>query len=396
MFSAGSDGLSQVLNRFLDKVPHGHTKTLMWRRGNVFFEDNVMYSYGHHFPLVVRRSAESNLKDGKEWYLCNGDKYSPTTTHHQSVTFRGSLKNAPRIAFSALSAVEIIPGQGATSVITNDWGDWGSNNSLNAKDERLQLVDSEPDYYSEWPQKGEFNPETREYKTIEQTSFEEWRKSQPMGSSISIFKGTKELVSPETQEETQGVTSAYAHRVGVVLLRFPKFKMVSPEIRNETQAYIVERRAVFTVIKGQYRYFLCGMDEGSYFISELALPAKNISAAFQGLKPSKVRLYESQPDTVVLRQGDWFFVPLNGSAPKIADSNFRQQALPPKEFQRNRRHNNHFVRLFKQGKDLYCKGTVYHRSEFSRGDHRPLTLPGMCLAFQNTSIRDWSASGSVD
>ena len=45
-----------------------------------FIDKNAVYSYGYHFPLSVR------LKDsnGKFIFLVNRDKYSRTTSKHQS------------------------------------------------------------------------------------------------------------------------------------------------------------------------------------------------------------------------------------------------------------------------------------------------------------------------
>ena len=49
------------------------------KSNRIFIEGNVIYSYGHHFPLAVR------LKD---CYLLNSDKYSVTTSCHQNILRR--------------------------------------------------------------------------------------------------------------------------------------------------------------------------------------------------------------------------------------------------------------------------------------------------------------------
>lgn len=65
--------------------------------GNVFFADGVIYSYGHHFPMAIN-------VDG--FYICNGDRYSNTTSKHQSILFR-AISNARRveIPYSALCSM---------------------------------------------------------------------------------------------------------------------------------------------------------------------------------------------------------------------------------------------------------------------------------------------------
>lgn len=54
---------------------------------NMFIEDNVVYSYGYHFPIAIR------LKDeGKGWgsyiYLFNQDGYSNSTSRHKNLVKR--------------------------------------------------------------------------------------------------------------------------------------------------------------------------------------------------------------------------------------------------------------------------------------------------------------------
>jgi hypothetical protein len=47
---------------------------------NMFVEGDVIYSYGHHFPIAIR------MKNGT--FLCNEDKYSVTTGKHKSYVRR--------------------------------------------------------------------------------------------------------------------------------------------------------------------------------------------------------------------------------------------------------------------------------------------------------------------
>jgi hypothetical protein len=44
--------------------------------GNVFFEGDVLYSYGHHFPMMVRGWNGLNI--------LNGERYSASTSKHQA------------------------------------------------------------------------------------------------------------------------------------------------------------------------------------------------------------------------------------------------------------------------------------------------------------------------
>jgi hypothetical protein len=46
------------------------------RSNSMFIEDDVVYSYGHHFPIAVRRRRGE--------YDFNEDRYSNTTARHKS------------------------------------------------------------------------------------------------------------------------------------------------------------------------------------------------------------------------------------------------------------------------------------------------------------------------
>jgi len=67
---------------------------------NMFIEGDVLYSYGHHFPMFVRT---------KFGFLLNADKYSSSTSQHQG----GCMKSATiQIPFSCLQAAGIIKSYG--------------------------------------------------------------------------------------------------------------------------------------------------------------------------------------------------------------------------------------------------------------------------------------------
>ena len=72
--------------------------------GNIFFRNNVIYSYGTHFIMAVQVSGG--------YYIVNGDRYSSTTSKHQSYLFR-EIPNERRvqIPFTALDSMfgDLIP-----------------------------------------------------------------------------------------------------------------------------------------------------------------------------------------------------------------------------------------------------------------------------------------------
>lgn len=68
------------------------------RASNLFFEDGVLYSYGHHFPLAVPLK-----RNDYEFFVVNGDNYSSSTAAHRGKVFRAiSQEKYAVIPFTAL------------------------------------------------------------------------------------------------------------------------------------------------------------------------------------------------------------------------------------------------------------------------------------------------------
>jgi len=68
--------MSMSNGKIIEKFVKGATKGKACR---MFIEGNILYDFGYHFPLLVRRP------DG---FLMNADHYSMTTSHHQSICSR--------------------------------------------------------------------------------------------------------------------------------------------------------------------------------------------------------------------------------------------------------------------------------------------------------------------
>jgi hypothetical protein len=58
----------------------------------IFFEDDIIYSYGYHFPMAKRFG---------DVYVVNMDKYSRTTSTHQTI-LKGMIPLAQQIRVSFL------------------------------------------------------------------------------------------------------------------------------------------------------------------------------------------------------------------------------------------------------------------------------------------------------
>jgi len=69
----------------------------------------IVYSYGHHFPVAMRRV---NAPPEQSW-IVNRDKYSRTTTKHQSKVLYGvSMHGAPRLSLRTNEMKEVISAAG--------------------------------------------------------------------------------------------------------------------------------------------------------------------------------------------------------------------------------------------------------------------------------------------
>ena len=82
---------SALIERFSKEATRGSASHML-------IEDDVLYSYGSHFPLAIRQDWGQDIR-----YLVNGDHYSATTSMHQRHCF-GRLTPNVQVPFSALSA----------------------------------------------------------------------------------------------------------------------------------------------------------------------------------------------------------------------------------------------------------------------------------------------------
>jgi len=268
---------------------------------NFFSEHDAIYSYGHHFPLVFKRECGANQKSHNEWYLINGDKYSITTTQHQSIIHSVFIEQ-PTTSFSALSRAGINP-------------------------QECNLIDSESDlWYNE-----SYNGKWPNDKPI------------PQGTSISI--------------KNAGTESEYRmfHRAGCCLL------------------------------EQDGKYWICGMDENSYFVSLLPDKAESIESAFLMLKPLQVQ--QAEKTKPVLRQGEWFCIPLEHKP--TLKKNFNPYFILPEQDGKSSSHIA--TRGINIDDSLFIFGTLRH----SNGDHKMLRMDKNIIyqAFRNTAIMSFSESG---
>lgn len=130
------------------------------------------------------------------------------------------------------------------------------------------------------------------------------------------------------------------------------------------------------------------------WMSKLARPAKSIEDAYASLKPKEVSDAERFLGKPCDRQGEWFFIPVQGNF-KADDSlldsttgwssNRRQVAKLQAKGNRA-----HFVsQISKEG---YVRGTVSHEGM----EHKNIELETWCRPIPNTAIESFKISGAID
>jgi hypothetical protein len=138
------------------------------------------------------------------------------------------------------------------------------------------------------------------------------------------------------------------------------------------------------ILKQDGKYYLCAMDENSYFISLLPNPAYIVQEGYDILCPEKVIAARYIP-VEVKRQGEWFFVP---SFPVKKNEWTGHHIALPRD---NPQSNPHTVtRYWEQDGKIFVSGTCRH------SQHKMTKLPGVWEAMRNTAVGNWSASGNVD
>lgn len=69
----------EVTKRFASRLVNKRCGAIEWSGNNVFCRDNVLYSYGSHFPMAIYVGGEDFQ------FIRNADKYSVSTSRHQGI-----------------------------------------------------------------------------------------------------------------------------------------------------------------------------------------------------------------------------------------------------------------------------------------------------------------------
>lgn len=313
---------------------------------SIYFDDyNTLYSYGTHFPLLIRRSFG---------FLLNADRYSNTTSRQQRACFRHAKLQIP---FSVFRSANINPYE-------------------------FDLIDSneekwETTGYYKWIPNPDYHPVNNQKKEVRKIITVNQYEALP--NEEKFTKEDKTLVFSLDNNETFHTTD------GIVTQR-----LVNLWQRMD------ERRPQHDLIRDKERYFLSGMDNGHYFLCQLANPATSVDEALNQLIHPELRNVGT-PKESLMRQGEWFFVlPFRfwgWQTPKEFYRLMQRNFVLPLD---NSRSNRHIAT-----RGICLNGNIYVSGSVKHAEHRTLKLsksdkPIIYQALRNTATASFSASGKVD
>lgn len=341
----------QVIKNFASQSGK-YTRGSMGKYGgyNLFYENQVLYSYGYHFPLAVRASKESEIPDGAEGFGCgvqyiiNGDKYSLSTSSHQNECIQ-TLKRNVQIPFSALEQA---------------WG-WATGWRMQVR----ELVDTQDGF-----RVVAYNKDSWVYQGVDEDGkpLTGWMDEEAMAAHRQEFY--------DRRKDCSCAEHRSQHRLGAVL---------------------------FTI---KDKYFLSSFDEldrGNYFLCHVPGESGSVEEAYENLKPLEVRMCEKAGATI-LRQGDWFFYQASEPADGLVKWLKQQAKKEVKEFRLGGIRGTHKVTRMRQESPehamMLVAGTVRHSPLDGRNpEHKRLKLgtgKDWWIPVKNTSEAGWGARGNVD
>ena len=351
---------SDVVENFASRKINKRTGRCEWKdshRRRIFCEENTLWSYGYHFPLAMLLGTEGE----KAVFVKNGDKYSNTTSSHQSNTQQHC--SGPTVSRNALEAAGI--------------------GFLN-----LSMA------------------ETSKFKPICKTNFRILFYQENGFTHVCYNTKTKKYITSEyvSQASTKTISKPWTPpSTGM----FVPYKTDKPSTKVEGYWHVTGATVIEMEEKGKSKYLLCSMDENKYFVAVLPRKPKSVKDAFESLKPAAV-IKAEKAGKGVLRQGEYFFVPTGMDDAAMANkmdivkpvlrASSPVKGLPAHPSRTEPSPHSHEVRWYKFQNKIYVTGTVYHRSNgLSTGEHKSLKLGDQWYEVHpNTELASWGSSGRMD
>lgn len=317
------------------------------RSNNIFTGDNnqVIYSYGTHFMMAV-------ANDDTKTIVLNGDRYSPTTSHHQSHLRSAVQKSMPNDYTSV-----IIPFSTARAT--------AGNYDLTT----VEIIDTQPD---------------REIAYCNTCNWHAFADN--FGTAFSNLEGHKRRLGYTCQ-------TTYSHLLGGSVFKanawtggVKYFISGIDETRNSRS--------------------------DGYFLSELPRKVKSYEDALTALQPKIVR-DAIAAGLDVKRQGDCFAIPAPDIETRKLKNKVKTKRVPVTrfnymtgtanpagtKFEYPMLNNSHGASEigYTSPKVMYARGVMVHTPPRRDSEHKRLSLGNIWhrIVF-NTARGSWGAEGNVD
>ncbi len=294
--------------------------------GNVYSEGDTIFSYGSHFPMaIVMRERENTGHYGRSlnsptvgkprWVLVNGDRYSVTTSGHQSMV-------RSVIADSGLPYV-IIP--------------FTALRAAGIEQHTIEILEARPD-----------RSEDTDHSSAEM----------PTGDIAQRWDSAK-------KEMIEDNWVRYLTPRSNITAMFDPFDNLW---KWTTSRHFLGDSVFRAKANGRRRRFLSSFDyqeaQPLYFLCELprSSKAETVEQAYEDLKPPRVKAAEAQLRTVS-RQGDMFAIPTTFTTREVKEMTPHGKGRIVKRPKLGLLGTNHRASevIFATGGRIYARGLLYHQ-----------------------------------
>lgn len=336
--------IQELIQKWLDKeLQNANGRSYKDVKNRFLLSNDRINSYGSHWTLCYRTKKGDVVRNGDRY---RGHRVSDTWVHTREL--EKALPDSPMISFATVQ--QLI---GAKNAATREHSTSRNHIYFETFLDNCTFIETQKAY--------------SEYRTVEDSN---WEYAYPEGSEVHY------TYDPDTKEPT----SMNIHRIGAVLFYWKN-------------------------LNGEKEYYIASADEGSYFISRLAKPAKTIAAAFEGLKPKLVHQAELQKREI-LRQGEWFLIPIANEVMLAKAKAAEKTAVLTQLRKYETSTNSHQVKVAEVDGFRVAYGQMKHVRMVQWGEqkgkmvltkeHKTVKLSEPHILVLNTSIEDYSAQSPVD
>lgn len=366
----------EIVERWFDVELGKESRYLSPKNSNIHPHDGHLNSYGSHFTLVQTLKHDNfgdNDSTNVRAWLLNGDRYSVSTSRHQTLVqdaARATGKDTIIVPFSSLLSasikaesivpLKILPERWVASIRKTTTEEFLASGRVTV--ESYEKINGKaPDYVDD------------------------------IGGVPSAWVSFKDSVVP-IGTEFVGVRHVLGSSVFTAVVHEFGWRSREEKIRGATFL------SSFDDQESRMLYFLCELPESFKVISD------PIEDAFEALKPIEVKHAEENGINVV-RQGDIFAVETDISTRMLKSWGGTIVKRSQDSENANLLGTNHFAtEVVKVNDETYARGCLYHVPSFRASDHvrRKMgkkwhyIVKNTVPMSENGLSRSWSIGGNVD